>query len=365
MPRILHIIPSLARSGTTRQLAVLAAGLPRQEFDVHVAALSNGGPAADDFRGRSIEPFIISQRWRCDPIAIWRLRRLIGRLKPDLVHTWLFDSNTVGRIAALLAGVRGIVATEQSIDIWKTDLELAVDRHLARRTSRIVTNSCAVRQFYLSRGLPPEKSIVIQSGVSPALSPATDRNDLLMQLMLPANAKLIAYVGSLIYRKRLKELIWATDQLKAIGIPAHLLMIGEGPQRQSLERYRWLNRVPERVHFLGSRNDVPQLLARIDVLWQPGANEGQSIAILEAMAAGVPVVAADAGGNRELVIPGRTGYLVPTTERAGFARWTLPLLENSTLARRLGIAGQQRVAKFHRQDEMISRYSAMYREILT
>ena len=129
-------------------------------------------------------------------------------------------------------------------------------------------------------------------------------------------------------------------------------------------RYQRLNRIEERVHFLGSRDDVARFLPHVDVLWQAGCCEGQSSAILEAMAAGVPVVAANAPGNRELVIEGETGYLVPMRQRAGFARCTLPLVENRELAQRLGTAGRQRVLQYFRVEDMVARYSRLYRELL-
>jgi glycosyltransferase involved in cell wall biosynthesis len=138
-------------------------------------------------------------------------------------------------------------------------------------------------------------------------------------------------------------------------------MIGDGPLRQALERYRFLNGVDDRVHFLGWQTDVARLLRQVDVLWHAGAQEGQSCAILEGMAAGIPVVAADAPGNRELVISGVTGYLVPLRERAGFARWTLPILEDAELARRLGAAGRQHVLENHQVDQMLARYANLYR----
>jgi glycosyltransferase involved in cell wall biosynthesis len=366
MHRILHIVPSLARSGTTAQLALLLAGLPRNEFEAHVTALDCGGSAAEDFRRLGIEPKIIGRRWKADPIAWWRLRRHLAELRPQLVQTWQFEANSYGRIAALSIGTGSMVATERAVDTWKSDLEFIIDRRLAKRTDRIVVDSVAVREFYVAQGLPAEKLTIIRSGVTvPTTVKSDDRAQLLSELGLSPDAKLIAYIGPITQRKRLKELVWATDQLKAVNISAHLLMIGAGPDRQALQRYRWLNRVDERVHFLGARDDVPWLLANVDVLWQSSATEGHSNAILEAMAAGIPVVAADAAGNRELVVPGETGYLVSTDERAGFARGTLSLLENPALARQFGAAGQQRVAALHRPEEMIARYAALYRELLT
>jgi glycosyltransferase involved in cell wall biosynthesis len=134
--------------------------------------------------------------------------------------------------------------------------------------------------------------------------------------------------------------------------------------RGRLERYRAQNRIEDRVHFLGQRSDVAELVAHADVVWQAAAHEGQSSAILEAMAAGKPVVAADAAGNRELVINGETGYLVPLSERAGFARWTLPLLEDPQLAHRLGVAGQQQALHNHNPNVIAQKYADLYRSAL-
>jgi glycosyltransferase involved in cell wall biosynthesis len=362
--RILHIVPALNHSGTAKQLALLAAGLPKDEFEIHVVALNSGGGNVGDLRRHGIEPVVIGRRWRIDPMALWRLRRHILRLRPDLVHTWLFDANTYGRAAAISAGVRRLVATERGVDVWKMDHELAIDRRLAKFTDRIVVNSIAVRDFYVRAGLRRQQITVIPNGVPSSVANALSRTALLAELGLPQDAKLIAYLGPLAVDKRLKELIWATDQLRAVGTPAHLLIIGDGPLRAAMMRYQRLNRIEDRVHFLGSRDDVARFLPHVDVLWQASWCDGQSSAILEAMAAGVPVVAANAPGNRELVIEGETGYLVPMRQRAGFARCTLPLVENRELAQRLGTAGRKRVLQYFRVEDMVARHSQLYRELL-
>jgi glycosyltransferase involved in cell wall biosynthesis len=361
--RILHIVPSLEPRGTTKQVKLLVEGLPRDEFELRIVTLSRTSSDACGIQQGGIKPISIGCRGQFDPRAFWKLRQLIRRLRPDIIHTWTFAANTYGRLAAIAAGGARIVASERHLDVWKSGLELAVDRRLACRSQCIVVNSAAVRDFYVARGLPPAKIRLIPSGVSPAEPELVDRGQLLDELRLPHDAKLIAYLGPLTWEKRLKELIWATDQLKAVGVPAHLLLIGDGPRRQPLERYRRFNRVDDRVHFLGWRTDVPQLLSQVDVIWHAGARDGQSSAILEAMAAGIPVVAADAPGNRELIAHGVNGYLVPLKERAGFARWTLPLLEDAALANRIGEAGRQRVLQGHRLEGMLSAYANLYRSL--
>ena len=132
--RILQIIPTLDRSGAERQLTLLALGLPRGEFDVHVCALTRGGPLAQDLQSAGIPVTVIGKRWKIDLRAYARLNRLVRAVRPDLVHTWLFAANAYGRWAAAACGVKCLVAGERCVDSWKGWLELAIDRRLARHT---------------------------------------------------------------------------------------------------------------------------------------------------------------------------------------------------------------------------------------
>ena len=221
-----------------------------------------------------------------------------------------------------------------------------------------------MRDFYVARGLPAEKFAVIPNGVLPAEPSPITRVELLAELSLPANTRLIGTVSRLWPQKRVKDLIWATDQLRILCKEAHLLIIGDGPQRTALERVRRLYEVEAGVHFLGERTDVSRFLPHCDVFWLASAYEGQSNALMEAVAAGVPVVASDIPANRELVTNGENGILVPMNVRSEFARRTYLLLEDPALAARLAAAGQQRMLAEFSVQRMVERYVKLYNELL-
>jgi glycosyltransferase involved in cell wall biosynthesis len=362
--RILHIIPTLDPHGSEKQLTLLASRLPRDRFDVHVCALTRGGPFEKQLSQAGIPVTVLHKRWKIDPVAYWKLKRLIRRLRPDLVHTWLFAGNCYGRTAARRAGVERMVASERCVDSWKMWHELAIDRRLAKHTDRIVVNGRAVRDFYVSKQIPAEKITRISNGVLPAQASTLDRSELLAKLGARPGAKLIGAVCRLAPQKRVKEMIWGIHQLSQLRDDIHLVVIGDGPLRTALHRYARLTNVGDRVHFLYTRLDVDQWLPHFEVFWLASAYEGQSNAVMEAMAAGLPVVATDIPPNRELVVHGETGFLIPLDVRNAFARRTLPILEDAELARRLGDAGREKMLREFTVEQMVDRYAALYGELL-
>jgi len=362
--RVLHVISTLTRGGAEKQLALLAAGLPRDEFDVHVCAISRGGPLEADLRAAGIPVTVIGKQWKYDPLAWWRLRRHIARLKPDLVQTWMFTANAYGRTAAHWAGVKHIVASERCVDSWKAWLQLAIDRWLARKTDAIVANSRGVKEFYVANGIPPEKLVVIENGILPAPPSNVTHDQLCDELGIPRGVHLIGAVGRLWHQKRIKDLIWAADLLKVIRDDVHLLIIGEGPLRENLEEFRDACQIQDKVHFLGSRDDVMRLMPHFALLWLASDYEGLPNVVMEAMTAGVPVVATDIAGTRDLVTHGETGFLTSVGDRANLARLAHKLLEDPAMRTRFGQAGRERVAAEFSVERMVAAHAELYRRLL-
>lgn len=343
---------------------MLAASLPKEEFDVHVCALTRAGPRQEELAAADIPYKVIGKRWKVDPIAFHLLRRYIARLRPDLVHTWLFSGNAYGRAAALAVGVKYIVASERCVDGWKSSYQFYIDRLLARWTDRIVVNSGGIRDFCVSRGLPVKKFVLIPGGVPSPQTPIMIRDQFLERLQLPPNVLLIGAVGRLWPQKRVKDLIWAADLVHLLHENARLLVIGDGPLRRQLERFTSLLNAEGHILFLGERSDVSQILPHVDVFWQGSQYEGLPNAIMEAMAAKVPVVASDIPGNRDLVVSGETGFLVPVGNRAARVRATDRILKDRCLARQLGNAGQRRVLQQFNVGNMIEGHTNLYRDLL-
>ena len=163
---------------------------------------------------------------------------------------------------------------------------------------------------------------------------------------------------------RSKDLIWAAELMKSARDDTHFLIIGDGPQRWRLERFIRQIQLEDRMHLLGERTDVGRILPLLDLFWIGSGYEGQSNAVLEAMQAALPVIASDIPGNRDLVIPQETGYLVPVGDRAEFARKAHYLLNQNDERLRMGENGRRRIAEEFTVEKMVQRYRDLYADVL-
>jgi glycosyltransferase involved in cell wall biosynthesis len=358
--RIALIIPTMDRGGAEKQLCLLAKNLPRDQFDVHVILLTRDGPRSATLRAAGIPVSVIGKRFKADPGALLRLRRELAGLKPDIVHTWLFAANSFGRAAARWAKVPRIIASERCVDPWKTATHFWIDRRLAKCTEAITTNSSGVRDFYDGHGIDANLFRIIPNGIEPRDADSIDRDEALSRLGVAADRRLILAVGRLWPQKRYRDLIWSGELIATLREDTTLVIIGDGPQRGELLRHRDAVTVPERVRFAGNRNDVAELLPHADLFWIGSEYEGQSNAVIEAMQAGVPVIASDIPGNRDLVTANQTGRLVPLGDTADYVRQSHDLLENAAEASRLSEAAAGRIATEFTVDAMVRNHAKLY-----
>jgi glycosyltransferase involved in cell wall biosynthesis len=354
--RILHIIDSLQRTGTARQLQLLVRSMPREQFEPHVFALRDSGPIAEELTQARVKVEVFGRRWPVDPLVFRQLVRKTKELRPDWIVGWQAAGRAYARaVAHLVTGPR-LAAVWRSVGANQHPWQQAVDRFVSNRADAIVATSPAVRDHCVAQGIAAEKIRLIPSGVETKPQPALTRGQLLARLGLPESARLIGWAARLERDRGGKDAIWAADLLKVIRDDVHLLVFGDGPYRDRLVRFRDQVEISDKVHFLGDRGDFDQLLPLMDQFWSTGRRIGQPQAMLEAMAAGVPVIAADVPGVRDLIEHEKTGYLFTFGHRAGIARWAEHMINNPDTARQIGAAGRERILSGYCAAEMARKW---------
>jgi glycosyltransferase involved in cell wall biosynthesis len=362
--RVALVIPTLDQGGAEKQLCLLAAGLRVHGIEPVVVVLTRDGPLRASLDDSGIPVHVVGKRFKADPTAYFRLRKVLQRLAPSVVHTWLFAANAYGRWAALRLNTPVVLGSERCVDLWKTPAHFAIDRFLAARTAGITTNSQGVCDFYASHGIPAERFTVIPNAIAPRRVDEISREEACQRLRVDPKRKLIFAVGRLWPQKRYRDLIWAADLVATLRADTTLVIIGDGPQSGELLRYRDAVSNPVHVRMVGHRQDVLTLLPHADIFWIGSEYEGQSNSLIEAMQAGRPVVASDIAGNRDLIIHEQTGMLVAVGDRADFARKTHTLLEDRHLATGLGEAARQKIADEFTVERMIAAHASLYRRLL-
>ncbi|WP_146391932.1 glycosyltransferase family 4 protein [Allorhodopirellula solitaria] len=366
--KIALVIPTMDRGGAEKQVVLLATGLARRGHDVRVALLTRDGPRSEPLRQAGVEVELIGKRFKGDLTALVRLRNWFDRWRPDVVHTWLFAANSFGRVAAYRAGVPVVIASERCVDPWKSEWQFWIDRRLQGWTDAITTNSDGVRDFYADHGISPDRFVVIPNGVEPGAAKTASlplsRDAVLRRLEVGEDRKLILAVGRLWPQKRIRDLIWAGELVGTLRQDTTLVIVGDGPQRDEMLRHRDAVSRLDHVRFAGNRDDVSELLPHADAFWIASEYEGQSNAVIEAMQAGVPVVASDIPGNRDLVRDGETGYLFELGNAAQLVERTQEILEDPELASQLGSAARSRIASEFTIDAMVDAHVELYQRLL-
>ncbi len=362
--RLLQIVPSLEYTGAHKQMLLLSSRLPRHGFDVRVFSLGGDGPVGNQLSDHRVPVNRFDRLHNSVRRSFGPLSSAIRNFSPQIVHTWETSANICGRAAAIRADVPHIVASHRSIPNRRSFFDRISDRFLTRWTQRYVVSTEQVLDAYRKQGLPVEKMTIIQNAVEDSPKSAMTRSEFLESLQLPPTAKLIGAIGPLDAEKRIKDLIWAADLLKVIRDDVYLLIIGQGPHSWRLRRFRDQVHIQDRVLFLGTRNDLPAWIGHLDCLWLANQRNSLCNSQLEAMSAGVPVIATNTPGNREAIVPGETGFLVPIGDRGAIARKTQRLLDDEQLAQQIGAAGRSRAQDRFSVDNMVRRYVQMYRQLV-
>lgn len=302
-----------------------------------------------------------------------KLRRLLNEREIDIIHTHLIRADFFGRLAAWTAGVHGIVATVHNVERYHVSarpvarLARAFERFSVRGVGKVVCVSDAVRQAIMQREkLLAAKVVTILNGVDLEHYQANGlpRESVRRQMGIPPGRLVIGTVGRFYPQKGIPYLIQAGLGVVRERPDTVFLMVGEGPTRPDM--WRKIEALGLSGHFVlaGPRLDVREMLSVMDMFVMPSLWEGLPIAVLEAMAMGLPCVVTNVGGNPEVVRNGVTGWVVAPRDPGELQDRVLQLVDDDGLRRSMGEAGRRLVEREFDARQTASRYAELYEEVM-
>ena len=293
--------------------------------------------------------------------AVARLRTFLVARRAGIVHGYLFEANLIAALAGRAARVPVTLVSKRSLDAYHRRARRVACRVANRLADRVVANAEAVKaHVHRTERCALDRIVVIPNGIDvtrlsldgpPPIATAGD-------------GRLVGTVGRLSWKKGHADLLDAAALVLHDVPDARFALLGDGPLRGSLERRAASLGIASRVAFLGRRPDGPRILPCLDVFVLPSHIEGMSMSLIEAMAAGCPIAATDVGGNREVVLDGRTGLLVPPREPAQLAKAIVTLLCDRPAALAMAAAARARAAAEFTAETMVARLEALYAGLL-
>jgi glycosyltransferase involved in cell wall biosynthesis len=361
--RVLQALTKSEVGGTELMVLRLVRGVDRTRFACEVSFLDGCGPMASRFQAESVPVHDLHGPGGFLGAAR-RLAALLKRRHFHIVHLYGFRMSLLGRVTArvvsprplIVHGIRGLHITEgEETDRLPTQLALAVERLGAPWIDSYIANSQGAAAFLTTSGIPGKKFTVIPNGIDLEEWSVTNRQ-------ATTRVPTIICVANFRPRKRHQDLLESLDLLHQQGMQIHCQLVGDGVTRSAIAervRQQQLNGI---VEFMGSRtpHEVRQLLHAADIFALPSLWEGMPGSVMEAMAAGLPVVGTDVAGTQELVVDGVTGYLVSAKNPQQFATRLQRLLVNPGLRTQMGEAGRKRIQEHFSLTAMVRQHEEVY-----
>jgi glycosyltransferase involved in cell wall biosynthesis len=367
--RVLHLITRLPVGGAERLLVDVVRGLDPARFESIVCCIQDRGELAVELEASGIAVHSLNRMRtkRFDWRAIGALAQLMRDQRIDVVHSHLYHANLYGRLAAWRARVPAVATVHNTYAKRKLHREL-LNRWLAHISAKLIAVSENVRSDLMRYdGIPAQKIVVIHNGidVGRVQTPIT-RREARARLGLPDEAIALGCVARLEEQKGHRFLLEALAQLNDAqrgGARFRVVLVGDGRLRAELEQRAAALGVAAWTMFLGTRHDVPDILKALDICVMPSLWEGLSVAMLEAMAAGLPLVISDVSGVSQVIGDDEYGIKVPVGNVPALAQTIRALADSPERRLALGAAARQRVlAKFSAQ-AMLAELSRLYEDV--
>lgn len=362
--KILYLNHCMAMGGIENMIVDFTRLLPADEFEPHVAVFEGGGSLEAALKERHVPVHWLDKHEGIDLGLVFRLRRLLQSQGFQVVHSNNYSAWLYACVAS--RGLRRLthVHTEHSgVDSFRR--RYTAERWLSRFTTHVVAVSKHVHDVMIDEiGISPQRVRLIYNGVDTTrFCPSPQgRESMRRNLQIPPDVVVIGIVARLARIKNHEILIRAYAKLHAApGKKTRLVIVGDGPERAGLEEMSRQFGISADVLFLGERRDTPELLNAFDIYILPSLSEGMNLTLLEAMGAGLPVVASRVGGNVEIVEDGNTGYLFPSGNVDALSELFGRLVSEPERRARMGQSGRERVLRQFDQRAMMQHYLSLYR----
>lgn len=351
--KILGCITELDVGGAEKAFVRILTGLKSKGWSVRAVSLRDAGPLSDDLRQAGISVDALQCGGIADFRAFWRLKRLVQSSSPDVVLSFLHQANFYARLTARRYGSSAVVSGIRVADRRKSITW--PDRWTSGRVDQYVGVSREVmRQHSEWCGLKDGQCCWIPNGVD--LPVAIDEAKRVTDRLL--------FVGRLTQQKSPQTLLNALSVVRRQGMLLTLQIVGSGPLQAELEQQVRDLGLSHAVEFLGHRSDVPEIMQQATALVLPSQWEGMPNVVLEAMANGLPVIASDIHGIRDVVVNGKTGVLVPTGDSTLMADAIANVVGNADLRSSLASAAAMEVAKKYDWESVVSSYDDLLRAVV-
>jgi glycosyltransferase involved in cell wall biosynthesis len=354
-PGLFLMVNSLERGGTERQFVTLAQGLNSGAFELTTGCLARRGEFADSLPGIAEFSPGNSLFKTKSILARASLSRYLRKHRVVVAHAYDFYANLMLAPAARLAMVPVVLGSHRQLGDLLTPNQFRAQSAAFRMCDKVVCNSRAAEDRLRKAGIAEDKLVVIPNALpDEAFAPATPA---LPPVPGVLRVGMIARMNDAV--KNHPAFLRMAALLAAKHACVQYVLVGDGPLRGDLEKMATELGIADRVLFLGDRKDIPAVLASLDVTVLPSRSESLSNVILESMAAGVPVVATDVGGNRELLSNGETGFLTPEDD-ATLANAVESLLVNDDLRNHCGRRAKSEASAQYQLDVIRDRYELLY-----
>ncbi|HLJ12120.1 MAG TPA: glycosyltransferase [Planctomycetaceae bacterium] len=368
--RVAFVVHTFEVGGIERSVARLASRIDRRRFEPQIVCLDRNGQAAQWLETDDVPIFELKKRAGNDLGLVFRLARLLRHERIDIVHShnWgtLVETSLARRRARVPVHVhaeRGTVLGSVEIRGLRGFLRAAAMRWAVNRTSAVVSNAVAVaRRAAGISGLPLETIQIIPNGLdAPAAVSASAVRETRSRWGLPQEARVVGSIGRLAEVKNFASAITAISQLSEADSNVHLLLVGDGPERTRLEDLARTLGIAHRIHFAGFHDDVNSFLAAMDVYINCSHSEGMSQSLVEAMAAGLPIIATEVGDNALLVGGERScGVVVRPGDPEAIAAAIKMLTNDAELRGDFGRRARARFAERYSMSRMVESYEKLY-----